>query len=54
LIFSKKNYDLKASLVRSFLIPPYFTYAKSKDEDGKYPKQVSNGKLPMEVWDAIL
>jgi hypothetical protein len=36
--------------VRSSLTPPCYPYTTSKGEGGKYPKQVSKGDLPVEVW----
>jgi len=36
------------------LAPPFYPYTTSKGEGGKYPKQVSNGDLPVEVCTALL
>jgi len=50
----KKKSALKASPLRSSLTPPYNPYAISKGESGKYPKQVSNGDLLVDVCTTML
>jgi hypothetical protein len=53
LIFSTFFSTLSASHVRSSLTPPCCPYTTSKGEGGKYPKQVSKGDLPEEVWTTL-
>jgi len=40
--------------MRSSVTPPYWPYEKYKYEGAKYPKQVSNDNLLVEVWIALL
>jgi hypothetical protein len=49
-----KFFFFNASHVRSSLTPLLFPYTTSMGEGGKYPKKVSKGDLPIEVWDAML
>jgi hypothetical protein len=46
--------SFKASPVVSSLAPPCYQYTTSKNEGGKYPRQVSKGNLLVEVLIALL
>jgi hypothetical protein len=50
--FSTNLSSLKASLVMSSLTPCY-PYSTFKGEGGKFPKQVSEGDLLVEVWNVL-
>lgn len=54
LIFLTNILALKESPLRSSLTPPCYPHSISKCEGGKYPKQVSNWVLLVEVWSALL
>jgi hypothetical protein len=49
-----KFFFFNASHVISSFTHPCFPYPTSKGESGKYPKQVSKGDLPVEVWTTLL
>jgi hypothetical protein len=46
--------SLNASSIRSSLTSSCYLYTTSKVEDGKYPKQLSKGDLPIEVHCSII